>query len=309
MPYRWGLEDAFGFSTRRWRSLTHFIGSALCVVFASIPAPAQDDNTDSLYFQYKRCITAIQKAPQEAYMPCRQYLVQFPSDDARRIEYVKSWTANYETALPYIRFLLGLTRDQNAAWYVHEPDMDIDLPQTSEKEGPYKIEISRSFADSSEEMMLRKAEAVYPSPSKMVEDVFRSLGHWEQQNPGEMAPAWGRRGNDNIQSTDVVTARAVRYYYDLTQAARRDPHLATGFDAQYTDLQYHAVIKHVDEFVHNKDTFENVYVADLTLQWSFICGGLCGMGFTRNKLVVLDSEGNVIAMYLDSPLNSQSWVS
>ena len=203
----------------------------------------------------------------------------------------------------------GLTPDPKAAWFVYEPDMDLDLPQTSEKEGSLKIEISRSFGDSTQEVMLRKAEAVYSGPNKMIEDVFRYLGQWEQQDPEEMAPVWGRRGNDNIQLTDVVTARAVRYYYDLTLAARRDPHLSTGFNAQSTNLQYDAVIKHVDKFAHSKDTFENVYVADLTLKWSFTCGMLCGMGFTRNKLVVLDSEGNVVAMYLDSPVNSQSWVS
>lgn len=33
------------------------------------------------------------------------------------------------------------------------------------------------------------------------------------------------------------------------------------------------------------------------------------MGFTRNKLVVLDSQGNVVALYLDAPINSESWVS
>jgi len=74
-------------------------------------------------------------------------------------------------------------------------------------------------------------------------------------------------------------------------------------------LQYGAAIKHFDKFAHNQATFENVYVADLNLKWSFNCGMLCGMGFTRNKLVVLDIEGNVLAMYLDSPVNSQSWVS
>jgi len=33
------------------------------------------------------------------------------------------------------------------------------------------------------------------------------------------------------------------------------------------------------------------------------------MGFTRNKLVVLDGHGNVVAMYIDAPVNSESWVS
>jgi hypothetical protein len=124
-----------------------------------------------------------------------------------------------------------------------------------------------------------------------------------------MAPIWGMPGNDDIQSTVVVTSRAVRYYYDLSLAVKANPRLPTGFSAVATSLKYDGVIRHFDRYSHNGNTFEDVYVGDLTLEWSFICGGLCGMGFTRNKLVVLDANGNVLAMYLDAPVNSQSWVS
>ena len=171
------------------------------------------------------------------------------------------------------------------------------------------MEISRSFGDPKEEAMLRTAEAVYSSPDKMVADVFRSLNYWANEPLDEMAPIWGMRGNDEIQSTHIVTARAVRYYYDLTRTVRQNPHLPSGFEAVNTDLKYLGTIKHFDHYSHKKDKFDNVYVADLTLTWGFTCGGLCGMGFTRNKMVVLDSKGDVLAMYSDSPANFQSWVS
>jgi hypothetical protein len=282
-----------------------FVGLALCSIFASLQMLAQDDAATS---PYDRCSASIKNNPQDAYEPCRHYLEQMPRDDANHIECVKKWIADYEKALPYIRFLQGLTSDPKAPWLVYEPDMGIELPQTSEKEGPYKIEISRSFSDSREEAMLRKAEAVYSGPGKMAMDEFRSLGNWNEP-PDETAPLWGMRGNDNIESIQVVTARAVRYYYDLTLAARQNPHLPSGFDALATDLEYAAVIKHFDHYSHNKDRYENVYVADLTLKWGFGCSGLCGMGFTRNKVVVLDRKGDVLAMYLDAPENSQFWVS
>jgi hypothetical protein len=185
----------------------------------------------------------------------------------------------------------GPTAAQKATWFVYEADLKIELPQTSEDKGPFKIQISRSFGDSKEEAMLRKAEAVYPG------------------SPNGAAPIWGALDNDNILSTRIVTASAVRYYYDLTLAARKNPHLPSGFTAVATSLKYDGVIKHFDQYSHKKDSFGNVYVADLTLDWSFTCGGLCGIAFTRNKLVVLDSNGNVIAMYLDSPKNSQIMVS
>ena len=157
--------------------------------------------------------------------------------------------------------------------------------------------------------MLKKAEAVYSSPTKMISDVFRLLDYWAEESQKEMTPIWGMRGNDEVQSTFIVTTRAVRYYYDLTQMARRDPKMPSGFTAVRTKLKYDAVIKHFDQYSHNADKFKDVNVVDMTLEWGFTCGGKCGMGFTRNKLVVLDNRENVVAMYLDAPVNSSDWVS
>lgn len=280
--------------------------ACLYILVASVRSPAQDEfagRTDA----YSICVLKIRNAPQDAYDPCRQYLEQSPSDDAKRIQWVKNWVTGHEKLRPYAQFLRSLTTDQKAAWIVYEPDMEIQLPQTSEVEGPYKIQIARSFADRTEESMLRKAEAVYPGSDKMIQDLFRSYS--SDQLPEEMAPLWGNPGNDNIEETRTVTARAVRYYYDLSVAARRDPALPTGFTAMGSSLKYTARIKYFNQYSHGEAMFQKVYVADLTLEWGFVCGGLCGMGFTRNKVVVLDSQGDVIAMYLDAFVNSQSWVS
>lgn len=278
----------------------------LCTVLVSVQVPEQDKATPK-NDPYSVCIAKIRSAPQDAYDPCRQYIEQSSSDDPKRIQWVKNWVIQYEKKRPYAQFLQNLTTDQKAAWIVYEPDIAIELPQTSEDEGQYKIQIARSFADRREEAMLRKAEAVYPGPDKMVHDLFRS--YWANESPREMAPLWGVLGNDNIESTTTVTARAVRYYYDLSLAERKNPTLPTGFTAMSSSLKYEAAIKYFNQYSHGEETFNRVYVADLTLEWAFVCGGLCGMGFTRNKVVVLDSEGDVTAMFLDAPVNSVSWVS
>ena len=72
---------------------------------------------------------------------------------------------------------------------------------------------------------------------------------------------------------------------------------------------YTGEIRWLNNYSHANYKFKDVYVADLTLQWGFDCGSLCGVGFTRNKVVVLDGQGKVLAMYLDAPVNNQSWVS
>jgi hypothetical protein len=279
-----------------------------CLVIGFIPLLAQDTAAPK-NDPYSLCTTAMEKTPQEAYVPCQRYLEKMPSDAPERIKRVKQWITNYDKVLPYAKFLQELPGDPKAEWFVYEPDTKIELPETNETDGQFKMQISRSFSGAYEEEMLKKAEAVYPRSSRSANEVFRNAEYWAEDAPREMTPLWGGRGNYNIQQTSIVTASAVRYYYDLTMTERKNPHLASGFTAQQTHLKYDAAIKHIEKYSHKKDTFEDVYVADLTLEWGFNCGGLCGMGFTRNKVVVLDRSGNVIAMYLDAPVNSTSWMS
>ncbi|HEV2223627.1 MAG TPA: hypothetical protein VGR84_11550 [Candidatus Acidoferrales bacterium] len=197
-------------------------------------------------------------------------------------------------------------------WLVYRPDMDINLPETSEMNGPFKIYIARSFADPREDTLLRKAEAVYPRGALHPQGpTIRgdSSSPLCSQDHTTTLPRWGGCGNDDIEMTDIVTASAVRYYYDLTLLARKNPHLPSGFTALGSSMKYNAGIKFFIDYSHRKDTWHGVYVADLTLKWGFMCGELCGVGFTRNKIVVLDAEGNVLAMYLDAPVNREFWVS
>jgi len=278
---------------------------AFCLLATFIPALAQE-NSATRIDPYNVCVTAMEKTPQEAVVPCKRYLAQNPHDSPDRIECVTKWVANYEKVLPYAKFLQSLPGDPKAAWFVFEPDQKIELPETDENDAPFKMQIARKYSGSYEEEMLRKAEAVYPRASRSAADVFRSSEDWVDHIPKPMTPIWGGTGNDNIQEAEVVTASAVRYYYDLTNTARENPKLATGFTARHTTLKYDASIKYFGNYSHNTEKFDDVYLADLTLVWGFNCGGLCGVGFTLNKIVVLDRSGNVIAMFSEL---KDSWVS
>ena len=88
-----------------------FTTSILCTVLASIQVPEQGKATPKNDL-YSVCIAKIRSAPQDAYDPCRQYLEQSSSDDAKRIQWVKNWVAQYEKKRPYAQFLKNLTTDQ-----------------------------------------------------------------------------------------------------------------------------------------------------------------------------------------------------
>lgn len=60
----------------------------LCLHVVRMESLAQDQaaRTD----RYSVCIAKVRNAPEDAYDPCRQYLEQSSSDDAKRIQWVKN---------------------------------------------------------------------------------------------------------------------------------------------------------------------------------------------------------------------------
>jgi hypothetical protein len=73
-------------------------------------------------------------------------------------------------------------------------------------------------------------------------------------------------------------------------------------------LKYEASIKKMDVYERAGKSFNNVYVANMTLTWGQVCGSLCGSGFTRNKIVVMSPSGEILDMFLDDPVNNTGWI-
>lgn len=274
-----------------------------------IHKPAQRSPEQVLELRH-RCFDAMQHTPSSAESVCRKYLERSADDDPRPVQGARDWLAAYDRVQPYVKALSSLSSsDNDRPWLVYEPDLSLVIPEVVENEGNYKIDLHRSIDTPAEELLLRKAEAVYESPSKMIETLLRNARLLAERLPKDNEPLWWIAGNDNMRMTTVVTARAVMHYYNLSLELRRNPAAVPGFTTISTNLKYRATVKHYDTYAHGDAKFKDVYVADLNLEWGSICGGLCGMGFTRNKLVVLSPGGDVLAMYLDAPVNSTSWVS
>jgi len=282
------------------------LAAAVMFCSASIAFSGQDD-TKSASNLYLACASAANNSPLDAEKPCNDFLsAADPKRDNRQIQCARDWIAELRANRQYIRFLWGLEPDPKAKWFVYSPDTKIEIPETNDTDGQFKIEISRHFANSTERSYLRTAEAVYPAPAQMYQRGLTTSHLCKQDRTSEMVPVFGGCGNDNIEMTEIVTARSVLYYVDMTQLARMNPKLPSGFTAVETDLKYVANIQYFTKYTHGGRTLRNVYVADLTMKWSFACGFLCGVGFTRNKVVVLDSRGNVIGLYLDAAVNRES---
>lgn len=124
-------------------------------------------------------------------------------------------------------------------------------------------------------------------------------------------PKWWSGPVNGILATEFVTTGAVLYYYNISQTLRNNGGKLNenSFKFLSSNLKYEASIKKMDLYERSGKSFSNVYVANMTLTWGEMCGSLCGHGFTRNKIVVMSTSGEILEMFLDDPVNRSSWIS
>lgn len=280
----------------------------LLLTLASGALAQTDDDLKARNEAFARC-NQIARDREARYKLCQDYLGKYPTGDDQHRQTAEQFVRAYERAMSYAKALQAFALSKPGTWFVYEPDLKIDLPNVEQTTGNYKIRIDRSFKNADEEAMIKKAEAVYGGQFRYI-DSMRSLPEsWGDDLPDEITPLWGMAGNDNVMMTDVITAGGVKYYYDLSISARAHQRFRNVFPMVSSSLTYNASVKHYDKWEHAYSKYNDVYVVDLNLEWGSSCGGLCGVGFTRNKLVVFDKKGDVIEMYLDAAVNRGFWVS
>ncbi len=290
---------------RRICGMTFLPATVIAFLFASGSTLSQDAPAVT-ELAFEACASDIDHAPQDAYDSCARYLRDSGARNSENIKKAKEWLETHAVYKPYVRYVKSLTPDDKAKFIVYEPDMTIELPQLNEQDELGTVKIARKFGNLTEEGLLRKAEAVYPGPAEMLRMFFVNWAGWHGGQSGPMEPFWGVPERTPNPDLSVVTARAVRYYYDQREDYKRAPKLGPMVAVSRVTMDYDGTIRHHDRYVHGDATFEDVYVADLTMMLDLHCGGLCGGGFKRNKVVVLDRHGDVTALFLDAPMNFET---
>ncbi|PYS87193.1 MAG: hypothetical protein DMF70_01030 [Acidobacteria bacterium] len=286
-----------------------FVTQMLIILVAAGSALSQD-NLKARDEGFARC-NALMRDREARYKLCKDYLEKYTDDDYKHRETAEKFVRAYERVMSYAKALQAFAISQPHVWFVYEPDLKIELPNVDQtlSLNSYKIKIDRSFKTVAEAAMLKKAEAVYGPQFRYIDAMRSSPEQWADNLPDEITPLWGSPGNDNVQVTDVITASGIKYYYGISISSRAHQQFRNVFQMMSTSLEYTASVKHYDEWEHAYTKYRDVYVADLNLEWKSICGGLCGIGFTRNKLVVFDKKGEVVELYLDAAMNRTLWES
>ena len=181
--------------------------------------------------------------------------------------------------------------------------VDETEPQVRE-ERSYQKSIERIADNDFEASLIEKAEAIYPSRAGVIAAVPEGL---DLEIPEE--GYWFYAHFDGILIPYAVTNEAVAYYTGLFDG------IEAGTFSQYIrkiKYTYSADVSFESEFVFDggehsdgspevTESFTNVYVVTMTLNWWHRCGDLCGMTLDAGRVVVFDESGNLLRVFLDGP--------
>ena len=185
-------------------------------------------------------------------------------------------------------------------WIVADGKTAASLPKTvvpADDKAAYKVRIERDAKDAKFQALIEKAESLYPLPEKVLVAARKPLG------PAKGELLWWCKDFDGIRIPFAVTANAVVYYQNaLQEFGKGDFSRSHGIKMLTASLGYSATAKdydeweYTDETTRKKEKFTKVSVVLLVLRWSQYCGNLCAMGFGKQRFVVFDPNGNVLAI-------------
>jgi hypothetical protein len=292
--------------------MKYFLIAAI-LLGTGVATSAQED-VSAKHAAYYRCAGLIEKDPHNAYESCTAYLEKYPNDDKQLTEYAGKFVKAYKKISEYVKSIsMNDFSEQTTNWAVYNPHLLATISTEETRDPHYRILIKREYASPEEERLLAKAESVYKNPQTVEPELLRQWRYLAEDYSilPEGEPKWWTGRSDGTFATELVTTGAVLYYYNLSQDFRINAGRLKDGSFQFisSTLKYESSIKKMDVYERAGRSFSDVYVANMTLTWGQVCGGLCGSGFTRNKIVVMNTSGEILEMFLDDPVNRSSWVS
>ena len=292
--------------------MKHFLLAAILLSISG-STPAQE-GVPGKHAAYSLCVDTIDKDPHKAYEYCSNYLNKYPNDDPKLIDFPGKFVTAYKKISQYLKSVpMTDFTEKTSRWAVYRPGLLAAIPTEGSRHPKHPIIIKREYGTFGEEKLLVFVVLVYKNPEGVELELlkqWRAVAEPYFVLP-DGAPKWWTGQVDTILATELVTTEAVLYYYYTSQAfLNKDGILKEkSFTFFSSSLIYEASIKKMEVYEHAGRSFNNVYVANMTLTWAQVCGGLCGYGFTRNKIVVMSPSGEILEMFLDDPVNRSSWIS
>jgi hypothetical protein len=176
-----------------------------------------------------------------------------------------------------------------------------------EADGDFTLSIHRKYDDALGARLLAIAESTYPPRDRVIHRAIEEAT--DLGSDSASAPLWWHEGVGVSRVPYAVTAGALKHYTDLTERFRAHNFRgAWDHNLFWTEFHYEASILHHDHYYMEDSTVTNVYVAEMSLSWSYDDGTFVPVSLAH-RVVVLSRAGDVISVEGDGSTDEQVYVS
>lgn len=160
--------------------------------------------------------------------------------------------------------------------------------------GHHNYYIERVFQTEFEEQLILVAEAIDPNR----EAVLVVFDGDTSDLPAE--GLWWYRDFDTVRILYAITGDAIEYYVGLVEMwGERGIDEYADIFWRRSELTYRADVESMASFTIDGQTFENLYVVSMRLEWYAYCGTVCAHFFEKERTVVFSEEGTLLAVFGD----------
>jgi len=181
---------------------------------------------------------------------------------------------------------------QPPTYYVADDEVSAKILVLSPSGDSKDLSIVRSFVNSKEERLLSIAEATYPPRAEVLRATRRKLELYAR--PLSDKNLWWCDAFDGVLIPYAITKGAINYYITVIEEFHKGDYSRTKGIKMFGTLKYAGNIKHQDSYQVGKEEFKDVFVVSMQLAWRQYCGLTCSMNFDTDRIVVMDSKGNVL---------------
>jgi hypothetical protein len=174
-------------------------------------------------------------------------------------------------------------------------------------DGDFRLSIHRTYDDEVGAHLLGIAEATYPPREAIIDRAIERelvIG-----SDSARTALWWEDGAGVSRIPYAVTAGAVAHYVALTDRFR-DHNFRGAWDRNlfWTDFKYEASVERRDSYSLEDTTLADVYVAEMSLAWSFDDGTFVPVCLAH-RIVVLTRDGKVLYVSGDGYADEQVYMS
>ena len=173
------------------------------------------------------------------------------------------------------------------------PTTPAQLPPILAIEGPFSVRIARTAASPDGQRALEAAEAAYPSREEVLAAI--QTAHFKLKAAPIGDRLWWSSEFDGVRIAYAVTADAVRYYVNLSEAFRQNRFQeAGGIPMKSSKFHYSASVSPAETISAGGQDFHDVFVVKMSLSWSAYCGSECAMTFENSRQVFVGRNGKAL---------------